>query len=66
MRRKICFNEELASLLKGLKNNNTPGADSVVNEFFFKYSGCEVRNKLQKTMNMMYEKGKSLAILVKT
>ena len=48
--------EELATVLKGLKNNKAPGADSVINEFL-KYGGSEVRNKLLKIMNMIFEKG---------
>ena len=48
--------EELATLLKGLKNNKAPGADSVVNEFL-KYGGSEVRNKLLKIMSVIFEKG---------
>ena len=47
--------EELATVLKGLKNNKAPGADSVINEFL-KYRGSEVRNKLLKMMNMIFEK----------
>ena len=47
--------EELATLLKGLKNNKALGADSVINEFL-KYGGSEVRNKLLKIMNMIFEK----------
>ena len=35
------------TLQKGLKNIKVPGADNVVNELF-KYSGCEVRDKLLK------------------
>ena len=46
--------EELATVLKGLKNNKAPSADSVINEFL-KY---EFRNKLLKIMNMIFEKGK--------
>ena len=49
--------EELAIVLKGLKNNKAPGADSVVNEFL-KYGAFGVRNKLLKIMNMIFEKGK--------
>ena len=41
--------------LTGLKNNAAPGADCVVNEFF-KYGGSEVRNKLLKIMNMIFER----------
>jgi len=40
-------------VLKGLKNNKPPGADSVVNEFL-KYGGSEIRNKLLKIMNMIF------------
>ena len=35
--------EELATVLKGLKNNKAPGANTVVNEFL-KYGGSEFRN----------------------
>ena len=48
--------EELATVLKGLKNNKVLGADRVVNEFL-KYGGSEVRNKLLKIMNMIFGKG---------
>ena len=48
--------EELATVLKRLKNNKAPGADSMINEFL-KYGGSEVRNKLLKIMNMIFEKG---------
>ena len=37
--------EELVTVLKGLKNNKDSGADSVLNDFL-KYGGYEVRNKL--------------------
>ena len=47
--------EELATVLKGLKNNMAPGADSMINEFL-KYGGTEVRNKLLKIMNMILGK----------
>jgi len=47
--------EELVTVLKGLKNNKAPGADNVVNEFL-KYSESEVRHKLLKIMNMIFEK----------
>ena len=50
--------EELSIVLKGLKNNKAPGADSVINEFL-KYGGSEVRKKLLKIMNMIFKKGKS-------
>ena len=49
--------EELATVLKALKNNKTPDVDSVIIEFL-KYGGSEVRNKLLKIMNMIFEKGK--------
>ena len=48
--------EELATVLEGLKNNKAPGADSMISEFL-KYGGSEVRNKLLKIMNMIFEKG---------
>ena len=48
--------EELAIVLKGLKNNKAPGADSIVNEFL-KYGGSKARNKLLKIINMILEKG---------
>ena len=48
--------EEIATVLKGLKNNKAPGADSMINEFI-KYGGSEVRNKLLKIMNMIFQKG---------
>ena len=48
--------EELATVLKGLKNNKAPGADSATNEFL-KYGGSEVRNKVLKIMHMIFEKG---------
>ena len=48
--------EELATVLEGLKNNKAPGADSMINEFL-KYGGSEVKNKLLKIMNMIFEKG---------
>ena len=55
--KRFVFEEELATVKKGLKNNKAPGADSVVNEIL-KYSGFEVRNKLLKIMKMIFEKGK--------
>ena len=45
--------EELVTVLKGLKNNKAPGAGSVIYEFL-KYAGSEVRNKLLKIMNMIF------------
>ena len=48
--------EEPATVLKGLKNNKSPSADSVINEFL-KYGGSEVRYKLLKITNMIFEKG---------
>ena len=45
--------EELATVIKGLKNNKGPGADEV-NEFL-KHGGSEVRNKLLKIM--IFRKG---------
>ena len=56
--------EELATVLKGLKNSKAPGDDSAVNEFF-KCGGFEVRNKLRKILNMIFEYGKCLTILGK-
>ena len=60
----LFFEEELAKVLKGLKNNKAPGAHTVVNEFL-EYSGSKVRNKLLKIMNMIFEKRKYLLILGK-
>ena len=48
--------EELVTVLKGLKNNKAPRADSVVN-VFLKYGGSEVRNKLLNIMSTIFEKG---------
>ena len=48
--------DELATVLKELKNNNASGADSMIDEFL-KCGGCKVRNKLLKIMNMIFEKG---------
>ena len=56
--------EELATVLKGLKNNKAPSPDSVVNEFL-KYGGSEARNKLLKIVNMILKNGKYLTILGK-
>ena len=38
MKEDLFWEEKLATVLKGLKNNRDPGADSVVNEFL-KYDG---------------------------
>ena len=56
MKEDLFGEEKLTTVLKGLKNNKAPGADSMVNEFL-KYGGSEVRNKLLKIMNMIFEKG---------
>ena len=50
--------EESAKVLKELKNNRAPGADTVVNEFL-KYGGSEVKNKLLMIMNMIFGKGEA-------
>ena len=55
MKEDLFCEEELATVLKGLKNNKAPVTDSVVNEFL-KYSGPEVRNKLLNIMKMIFEK----------
>ena len=47
------------------ENNKAPGADSVINEFL-KNGGSEVRNKLLKIMNMIFEKGEVPNDFVKT
>ena len=44
--------EELATVLKGLKINKAPCAVSAVNEFL-KYGSVEVRNKLLKITNLI-------------
>ena len=41
MKEDLFCEEELVTVLKGLKNNKAPGADSVINEFL-KYDGSEV------------------------
>ena len=51
--------EELVTVLKRLKNNKVPDADCVINEFL-KHGGSEVRNKLLKIMNMIFENGEIL------
>ena len=40
------------------KNNKAPSADSMVNQFLT-YVGCEVRSKLLKIMNIIFEKGEA-------
>ena len=57
--------EELTTVLKGLKNNKAPGADSAINESL-KYAGSEVRNILLKIMNMIFEKKEILNDFRKT
>ena len=47
--------EELATILKGLKYSKAPGTDNAVKKFL-KYDGSEVRNKLLKTMNVISKK----------
>ena len=56
MKEDLYCEEKLVTVLKGLKNNKAPGADSLVNEFL-EYGGSEVRNKLLKIMNTIFEKG---------
>ena len=55
MKEDLFCEEELATVLKGLKNNKISGVDSLVNEFL-KYDGNEVRMKLLKIMNIIFEK----------
>ena len=47
VKKDLFCEEELATILTGLKNNEAPGADGVVNEFL-KYASSEVRNTLLK------------------
>ena len=64
MKEDLFSEEELATVLKGLKNNKVPGADRMINEFL-KYGGSEVRNKLLKIMNMILKREKYPMILGK-
>ena len=59
MKEDLFCEEELATKLQKSKNSKGPGADNVVNDFL-KYGGSEVRNKLLKIMNMIFEKGEVL------
>ena len=65
MKENLLCEEELATVIKGLKINKAPGANSVVN-VFLKYGGYEVKNKLLKILNTIFEKGKYSANLEKT
>ena len=56
MKEDLFSEEEIATVLKGLKNTKEPGADSMINEFL-KDGGSEVRTKLLKIMNMIFEQG---------
>ena len=56
MQEDLSYEEELETVLKGLENNKAPCADRVFNEFI-KYGGSEVRNKLLRIMNTIFEKG---------
>ena len=40
MKKDLFCDEELATVLKRLKNNKAPGADSVVNEFLNVVAKC--------------------------
>ena len=53
------------TIIKGLKNIKASGADSVVNDYF-KNGSYEVRNKLLKIMNMIFEKGEAPSDFRKT
>ena len=44
-----------------MKNNKVSGADSKENEFL-KSGSFEVRDKLLKIMNMIFEKGRQLTL----
>ena len=54
--------EELATVVKELKNNKTLVADAMVNEFLT-HGGSEVRNKSLIITNIILKNGKYLAIL---
>ena len=56
---------ELVTVLKVLRNNKAAGADSVVNDFL-KYGDYEVKLKLPKIMNMIFEKEEVLNDFTKT
>ena len=56
MKGDLFFEGELGTVLKWLKNNKALGADSVVNESL-RYGGYGVRNKLQKIINIIFERG---------
>jgi hypothetical protein len=51
--------EELVTVLKGLKNSEALGADILIKEFL-KYGYSEVRDKLLKIMNIIFEKRERL------
>ena len=50
--------EELATVLKGLKNNKAPGADSIVNEFL-QYGSSEVQTFATEDYEYDFSKGRS-------
>ena len=54
VKENLFYEDELATVLKGIDNNKVPGVDSVVNEFL-KYGGSKVRNMLLKII-MIFEK----------
>ena len=64
LKKDLFFEEEKVTVLKGLKNDKAPGADSVINDFL-KYGDSKVTNMLLKIMNMIFEKGEYLTILRK-
>jgi len=57
VKKDLFCEEKLVTVLKGLKNNKAPCANSIENEFF-KYGGSEVRNKSLEIMSLIFEKGK--------